>query len=98
MRKRSSVSADSRPPLKTLKSSVPRSNVKDFPRAAKIPRVHAINAESMDSRSVPLDPAATNENLCPTEHGKSGENNAELIGRKGHSADAACKETEETVV
>ena len=69
MRKRCSVIADSRPPLKTLKSLVPRSNIKEVPRAAKIPRFHSFRAEAVESRSVPLD---SNENVCSTEHDENG--------------------------
>lgn len=95
MRKRSSVTGDSRPPLKTLKSSVPRSNVKDFPRAAKIPRVHAIKAEVMYSKSGPSDSVVTSENISPTELGQNEEN---TVGRKCQNAEAPCKVTEGSVV
>lgn len=98
MRKRCSVIVDSRPPLKTLKSSMPRPNIKEVPRAAKIPRFHPMKGEVLTSRSVPSDSVVTNENACLTGHEENGENAAEPVGRKCQNVDAACKETEETLV
>lgn len=95
MRKRCSVIADSRPPLKTLKSSVPRSNIKEVPRAAKIPRFHPMKAEAFDSRSVPLD---SNENVCPTEHEENGESAAQAVAKKCQNVGAPCKEKVGAVV
>lgn len=85
MRKRCSVVTDPRPPLKTLKSSVPRSNIKDIPRAAKIPRVHQMKGEALDR---------TNENVCPDLE----ENQADPDGKKRHNAGTPCKETEGSAV
>ncbi|KAG0610533.1 hypothetical protein M758_7G073100 [Ceratodon purpureus] len=95
MRKRCSVTADSRPPLKTLKSSVPRSNIKEVPRAAKMQRFHSMKGDAIESRSVPLD---SNENVCPTEHDENGESTAEAVAKKCQNVDAICKEKEGTVV
>lgn len=47
MRKQCSAIAESRPPLKTLKSAVPRSRLNDLSRAAKIPRVHQPKQEQV---------------------------------------------------
>lgn len=85
MRKRCSVVTDPRPPLKTLKSSVPRSNIKDIPRAAKIPRVHQMKGEALDR---------TNENVCPDLE----ENQADPDGKKRHNGGTPCKETEGSAV
>jgi len=93
MRKRSIVSADSRPPLKTLKS-LPRSDIREVPRAAKIPRVDQLKGEVMHCRSSLLDSVDTNENACPTE---PGEHAAEPIERELNS-DTLCKETDEAMV
>lgn len=95
MRKRCGVIADSRPPLNTLKSSLPRSNIKDVPRAAKIPRVDQLKGEVMDCRSSLVDSAETNENVCPTEHG---ENAAKPIERESQNSDTLCTETDGAVV
>lgn len=95
MRKRCSVFADSRPPLKALKSSLPRSNIKEVPRAAKIPRVDQLKGEVMDCRSDHLDSVEANENVCPTEHG---ENAAKPIERECQKSDIPCNETDGAVV
>lgn len=47
IRKQCSAIAESRPPLKTLKSAVPRSRLNDLSRAAKIPRVHQPKQEQV---------------------------------------------------
>ena len=95
MRKRCSIIADSRPPLKTLKSSVPRSNINEVPRAAKMPRVHQLKGGFMDDTSALSESVATDENVCLTKHG---ENAAEIAGRDCQNADASCTETEGTEV
>lgn len=95
MRKRCSVIADSRPPLKTLKSTLPRSNISEVPRAAKIPRVDQLKGEVMDCRSSLLDSVETNENVCPTERGA---NAAEQIEEECQNSDTLCKVTDGAVV
>lgn len=93
MRKRSIVTADSRPPLKTLKS-LPRSDIKEVPRAAKIPRVDQLKGEVMHCRSSLSDSVDTDENACPTE---PGEHAAGPVERELDS-NTLCKETDEAVV
>lgn len=95
MRKRCSVIADTRPPLKMLKSATPRSNIKEVPRAAKIPRVDQSNGEVVDCRSSLLDTGEANENVCPTEHGEQA---ADPTERKRRSSDTPCTETDGVVV
>ena len=98
MRKRCIGIADSRVPLKTLKSSVLRSNIKEVPRAAKIPRFHSMKGEVIDNGSAPFDCVVTNENVCPNGYDENEENAAVPVGRKRQNVDAACKEREGTMV
>ena len=95
MRKRCRVLADSRPPLKMLKSSVPRSDINEVSRATKMPRVHQLKGQFIDSKSALLKSVETDENVYLTEHGQY---TAEPVGRECQNADAPCKATEGTEV
>lgn len=68
MRKRCSSLAESRQPLKTLKSVGPRSSINGLPRAAKIARVRQRQeGEVIEGQSVFSAPLEYSKKECPIE-------------------------------